>query len=150
MSQEARDALANRLALTDDTQRTDICDEPYKTNTYLIDFLTQLSDTCGHQILVTALNSDHDPGTWHNPPGQAVDCWHADWETVGDDEIVDLLDAAAAIAQQGGLTLLEVGLSGDAVTAADEMDFSFPENTEVFVEDYGQDNEHVHFAVGPP
>src|SRR5215472_11942401 len=121
MSQEARDAVAARCQLTDDRQRPDLCDEPYKTNTYLISFLTQLADTCGHQLLITALNSDHDPGTWHNPPGQAVDCWHADWASVGDDKIIDVLEAAAAIAHNGSVQLLEVGLSGDAVTANREL-----------------------------
>jgi len=149
MSQEARDALANRLVFTADSQRTDVVNEPYKTNTYLISFLTQLSDTCGHAILVTALNSDHNPGTWHNPPGQAIDCWHADWEAVGDEQIYDVLEAAAKIAQGGSITLLEVGLSGDAVTANAKLPSgSWPSGTEVFVEDYGQDNEHVHFAIG--
>lgn len=150
MSIEARQALVDdpRLHLQHDTQRSDLLD-PDKTSSWLVAFLQQLLDKSGHPILVTAVKTDHHPGTYHNPAdgsqGHAVDCWHADWATVGDDKVVDVMVAAGHIAATGSPTLLEVGLSGDAVKY--ETYVTWPADASVFVEDYGQDNEHLHFAV---
>jgi|SRR5215469_7407759 len=148
MSQEARDALASNpnMVFQKESQRDDIRDQN-KTNTWLIEFLTRLVQTAGHPILITALNSDHSPGTWHNPPGRAVDCWIADWQTVGDEKIIDLMNAANAIGASNDPALIEVGLSGDAARCMDDVNWSC---SNVFVEDWGDSNEHVHFAVGVP
>lgn len=149
MSQETRAALVNsgKLVFQRDSQKTDLLNE-YKTNTWLVQFLIDLTNNCPYPILITALNSDHSPGTWHNPPGRAVDCWHANWAEVGDDEILKVLQAAGKVAANGAPTLIEVGLSGDA--AKYQTYVTWPESAAVFVESWGQDNEHVHFAVGAP
>jgi hypothetical protein len=149
MSIETRQKLADdpRLVLSNNSQYTDILDTS-KTNTWLIEFLVRLLDECPRPILITALNSDHSAGTYHNPPGQAVDCWHADWATVGDDKIVEVMSAAGKIGRSGQPTLLEVGLSGDA--ALYQTYVTWPDSADVFVEDYGHDNEHIHLAVGCP
>ena len=145
MSTEARRKLAERLEYTNrSSQRADILDTS-KTNTYLIDFLTKVADTCGHPILITALNSDHAPGTYHNTAGRAVDCWIADWQQVGDDKIVDLMSAAGKVAATGKPTLVEVGLSGTAIQFKTWV--TWPPNCYVFAENTP---EHVHFAVGVP
>jgi hypothetical protein len=94
---------------------------------------------------VTSLNSDHDPGTYHNPSGRAVDLWHADWVDVGEAEIVDVMSAAGKIAATGQPTLVEVGLAGPAVEF--ETWVTWPAECEVFIEDAA---DHVHFAVGIP
>ena len=146
MSTETRSALAydSRL-VTNETQRADLLD-PEKTNTWLIEFLVLLLDRAGHPILITALNSDHDPGTYHEA-GRAVDLWNADWEAVGDEAILDVMEAAAAIGATQAPALVEVGLSGTA--AQYEYLVEWPTEN-VFVESYGDDNEHLHLAVGIP
>jgi hypothetical protein len=148
LSIETRQALVDdpRLVLSNDKQRADLLD-PNLTDTWLVEFLIELLDTQAHPILITALNTDHDPGTYHEL-GRGVDLWHADWETVGDAAIVDVLDAAAIIGTEGSPALVEAGLSG---TAADYVDYvAWPMTTDVFVESYGDENEHVHFAIGTP
>jgi hypothetical protein len=149
MSIETRQALVDdpRLVLQNpDTQRADLLD-PERTDTWLVEFLLQLIATAGHPILVTALNSDHDPGTFHEL-GRGVDLWNADWEEAGDGAIVDVLDAAAEIGTQGAPILVEVGLSG---TPAEYLDYvAWPMGADVFVESYGDENEHVHIAIGTP
>ena len=148
MSSKTREKLANdpRLVLQNkDSQRDDLLDSN-KTNTWLIEFLVKLLDTAKHPILVTALNSDHRPGTLHEK-GRAVDCWHADWATVGDEKVADVMRAAAAIGMGGKPSLVEVGLSGDAARLKDSVKWPL---SNVFVEDWGDENEHCHFAVGTP
>ena len=147
MSIETREALVNDSRLViDATQRADLLD-PAKTNTWLVEFLRELLDAQPRPILITALNSDHDPGTYHEA-GRAVDLWNADWETWGDEGIVDVMEAAAEIGATRQPALIEAGLSG---TAADyEYLVEWPEGTEVFVESYGDENEHLHLAIGTP
>lgn len=79
--------------------------------------------------------------------GTGVDCWHADWAAVGDAKVVDVMKAAAAIGASGKPKLVEVGLSGHA--AALKTHVTWPLSN-VFVEDYGYNNEHLHFAVLTP
>lgn len=148
MSIETRQKLVDdkRLVLEKQSQRSDLLD-PAKTNTWLVEFLLKLLDTAKHPILITALNTDHRPGT-HHGAGRGVDLWHADWAAVGDDKIVEVMSAAGKIAATGKPTLVEVGLSGDA--AKFQTYVTWPPDCYVFVEDWGQSNEHVHFAVGVP
>jgi hypothetical protein len=145
LSAETRLALVDdpRIVLTAE-QRSDLLDES-KSNTWLVEFLRRLLDEQEHTILVTALNSDHDPGTYHNDAGRAVDLWIADWQTVGDEEIVDVLVAAGKIAATSSPTLVEVGLAGPA--AQFETWVTWPAGCDVFIEDAA---DHVHFAVGVP
>ena len=147
MSSATRQKLVNdvRLVLSKESQKTDLLDSS-KTSTWLVEFLMRLIEG-PRPILVTALNSDHAPGTLHNPPGRAVDCWHADWATVGDDKIVQVMPTAAAIGATYEPALVEVGLSG---TAAYYKTYVTWPTTNVFVEDYAKSNEHVHFAIGTP
>jgi hypothetical protein len=137
MSIETREKLVAdpRLVFTHHSQRTDLLD-PELTNTWLVEFLLRLIETQAHPILITAIRTDHDPGTWHNPPGQGVDLWNADWSSVGDEAIVDVMHAAGIIAAR--------------TAAYYETYVTWPPSCDVFVEDYGFDNEHVHFAVGTP
>jgi hypothetical protein len=148
MSIETRQKLVDdpRLVLQHHTQDDDLLD-PDKTNTWLIEFLLKLLDAQEHPILITALKTDHDPGTFHER-GRGVDLWHADWAAAGDNMIVDVMHAAGKIAATNAPTLVEVGLSGTA--AYYKTYVTWPPGCEVFVEDYGENNEHVHFAVGKP
>ena len=149
MSIETREQLVNdpRLVFSNGTQRADLLD-PNKTNTWLIDFLADLLNRAGHPILLTAINTDHAPGTWHNPPGRACDLWHADWQATGDAAIIDVMQAIADIGATRQPLTIEVGLSGEAAYLQTYV--SWPDGAEVFVETYGDDNDHVHVAVGVP
>lgn len=100
MSLEARKALvANPRLHLNDSQKADLLD-PKKTDTWLIAALTDLLHRCQHPILITALNSDHPTydggpdGHGHNA-GKACDCWIADWQSVGDNRVIDLMKALA-------------------------------------------------------
>ena len=148
MSIETRQKLVDddRLVLDHHSQKADLLD-PEKTNTWLVEFLLKLLDAQDHPILITALNTDHDPGT-HHEAGRGVDLWNADWASVGDDKIVDVMHAAGKIAATGQPTLVEVGLSGTAAYYVTYV--TWPPTCAVFIEDYGFNNEHVHFAVGTP
>jgi hypothetical protein len=148
MSQETRQKLVDhpRLVLTHHSQKSDLLD-PTKTDTWLVQFLLSLVQSCATPLLVTALNTDHDPGTWHNPPGRGVDCWNADWASVGDENVRFILESASYISCSGAPKLIEVGLSGTAAQYLHSFDYCCDD---VFVEDYGENNEHVHFAVGVP
>lgn len=145
MSAETRQKLVDdsRLVLGQHTQKADLLD-PAKTTTWLVEFLLRLLDTAGHPILITALNTDHKPGTYHSG-GRGVDLWNADWASVGDDKIVDVMSAGGKIAATGKPTLVEVGLSGTA--AKYKTYVTWPPGCFVFVENTP---EHVHFAVGNP
>jgi hypothetical protein len=149
VSLETRQRLVDdpRLVLAHHSQRADLLD-PELTNTWLVEFLLRLLDAQDHPLLITAVRTDHTPGTYHNPPGRGVDLWHADWASVGDERIVDVMHAAGIVAASGEPTLVEVGLSG---TAAYYITYvTWPAGCDVFIESYGDDNEHLHFAVGTP
>jgi|SRR5215472_5656611 len=149
MSEETRQKLVDhpRLVLQRHSQKTDILD-PTKTNTWLIQFLLSLVQSCSTPFMITALYTDHDPGTWHHPsngsPGRAVDGWNADWASAGDDAVRFVMQAAAYISVSNNPKLIEVGVSGDAVKYKDAFNWNCDN---VFVE---QTDEHVHFAVGIP
>lgn len=147
MSIETRQKLVDdpRLVLTHQSQRADLLD-PDLTDTWLVQFLLTLIETAGHPIMVTAINSDHAPGTYHGD-ARGVDLWHADWAAVGDEKVVDVMLAARDIDCAGEPALVEVGLSGDAARMQSYVTFCCPN---VFVEDWGDGNEHLHFAVGTP
>jgi hypothetical protein len=144
MSQETRQQLVDdpRIVLTAE-QRDDLLDQ-FKTDTWLVEFLRRLIDEQPHPILVTALNSDHDPGTFHEE-GRGVDLWHADWQECGDEEIVEVMSAAGKIAASSSPTLVEVGLAGPAIEFQSYV--TWPAGCDVFTE---QAADHVHFAVGIP
>ena len=148
MSAETRDLLANhpRLVLANHSQKEQLLN-PEITDTWLIQFLLSLVQSCATPVLITALNTDHSPGTWHNPPGRGVDCWNADWASAGDDDVRFILQQAAYISCTGQPKLIEVGLSSVAAQYKDSFNYCCDN---VFVEDYGHDNAHVHFAVGTP
>lgn len=147
MSAETRQKLVDhpRLVLANHGQKADLLD-PNKTNTWLVQFLLSIVQSCATPLLVTALNSDHKPGT-HHSNGRAVDCWNADWSSAGDDKVRFIMETASYISCSSKPQLIEVGLSGLAVNYKD--DFKWCCNN-VFVEDYGRSNEHLHFAVGTP
>lgn len=105
--------------------------------------MLRLLDTAKHPILITALNTDHSPGTNHGK-GRGVDCWHADWAAVGDDKVLEVMQAAAKIGFTYAPALVEVGLSG---TAAKFKTWVTWPTSNVFVE---YTPEHLHFAVGVP
>jgi hypothetical protein len=149
MSIETRQKLVDdaRLVLTHHSQRADLLN-PELTNTWLVEFLLRLLDEQEHPLLITSVRSDHDPGTYHNPPGRGVDLWHADWSSVGDDKIVDIMTAAGRIASSYSPGLVEVGLSGSAAYFISYV--TFPPSCDVFIETYAEDAEHLHFAVGTP
>lgn len=148
MSMETRAQLVAhpRLVLSRHSQRDDLLDTT-KTNTWLVQFLLSLVQSCSTPVLVTALNSDHRPGTYHNPLGRAVDCWNADWSSAGDEQVRFVMEAASFVSQSNKPKLIEVGLSGLSVNYKDAFTWNCDN---VFVEDYGRGNEHVHFAVGVP
>lgn len=147
MSQQTREALANNPKLVVNAeQKAQICNVNI-INTWLVEFLRQLVIYCPRPILITALNTDHSRGTWHNPYGRGVDCWNADWATNGDDKVIDVMRAAAKVGFAYKPALIEVGLSG---TAAYYKSYVTWPTTNVFIEDYGKTNEHLHFAVGAP
>lgn len=151
MSQETRQKLVDhpRLVLANHTQKDDLLD-PDKTNTWLVQLLLSIVQGCATPLLVTALKSDHSSGTWHNNGkgiGRAVDCWNADWASAGDEKVRYIMEQASYISQSCKPQLIEVGLSGLAVNYKDDFNWNC---SNVFVEDYGRSNEHVHFAVGVP
>lgn len=143
-----REKLVNhpRLVLANHSQKEQLLDAKY-TNTWLIQFMLSLVQSCATPLLVTAINTDHKPGTLHNPKGRAIDCWNADWSSNGDDKVRYIMEYASYISCSKSPQLVEVGLSGLAVNYKD--DFQWCCNN-VFVEDYGRSNEHLHFAVGIP
>lgn len=148
MSVETRQKLVDhpRLVLANHSQKVQLLDSKI-TNTWLIQFLLSLVQSCPTPLLVTALNTDHGAGSWHNPPGRGVDCWNADWSSAGDDAVRFILEAASYISCSKKPQLIEVGLSGTAAKYKDSFNYCCDN---VFVEDYGFSNEHVHFAVGVP
>ena len=151
MSTETRQQLVDhpRLVLANHTQKDDLLD-PNKTNTWLVQFMLSLVQSCATPLLVTALYTDHDPGTWHHPSdqaGRALDCWNADWASAGDEQIAKIMETASYISCSKKPQLIEVGLSGLSVNYMNSFQWCCDE---VFVEDYGRSNEHVHFAVGTP
>ena len=148
MSIDTREKLVNhpRLVLSNHTQRDDLLD-PNKTDTWLVQFLLSLVQSCARPLLVTALNTYHKPGTYHNPAGRAVDCWNADWASNGDDKVAEIMATASYISCSQKPQLIEVGVSGLAVNYKDSFKWCC---SNVFVEDYGRSNEHLHFAVGNP
>lgn len=148
MSTETRIAVANnpKLVYKAQSQKDQLLNIDL-TNTWLIEFLRQMCIECPRPILLTAINTDHAKGTWHNPHGRAIDCWNADWATVGDDKVIDVMQAAARVGKTMKPALIEVGLSG---TAAYMKSYVTWPTSNVFIEDYGKDNEHLHFAVGIP
>jgi|SRR5215472_11002321 len=148
MSTATRQQLVDhpRLVLANHSQKEQLLDTNI-TNTWLIQFMLSLVQSCSTPLLVTALNTDHKPGTYHNPLGRAIDCWNADWASAGDDKVRFILETAGYISCSGKPKLVEVGLSGLAVNYKDSFNYCCDN---IFVEDYGRSNEHVHFAVGIP
>lgn len=147
MSAETRQKLISdpRLVLSKESQKSDILNTA-KTNTWLIEFMLQLLKG-PRPILVTCLNSDHKPGTYHNPAGRGLDFWHADWAAVGDDKVLEVMQQVAKVGFTYAPALLEVGLSGHA--AKYKTYVTWP-TSNVFVESYEYNNEHLHVAVGVP
>lgn len=135
-----------RLVLTNHSQKEQLLKSDI-TNTWLIQFMLSLVQSCATPLLVTAINTDHKPGTYHNSAGRAIDCWNADWSYAGDDKVRYIMETASYISCSGKPKLVEVGLSGLAVQWKDSFDWCC---NNVFVEDYGRSNEHLHFAVGIP
>ena len=148
MSIETRQKLVDhsRLVLANHSQRDDLLD-PNKTDTWLVQFLLSIVQSCATPLLVTALNSDHGAGTYHNPAGRAVDCWAANWASAGDDQVRYIMEYASYISCSGKPKLVEVGLSGLAVNYKDSFNWCCEK---VFVESVSRSNEHLHFAVGTP
>lgn len=148
MSIETRQQLIAhpRLVLANHSQKDQLLD-PNLTNTWLIQFMLSLVKSCATPLLVTALNTDHSPGTYHNKAGRAVDCWNADWASAGDDKVRFIMETASYISCSKKPQLIEVGLSGLATKYKDDFKWCCDN---VFVEDYGRSNEHLHFAVGIP
>lgn len=148
MSIETRQALVNnpKLVLKAASQKEDLLN-PNLTNTWLIAFLIDLVSTCKRPILITAIRTDHASGTLHNPYGRAIDCWNADWATNGDDKVIDVMQAAAIVGAKYKPALVEVGLSGTAAYFKHYVTWPL---SNVFIEDYGKNNEHLHLAVGTP
>jgi hypothetical protein len=148
MSTDTRKKLVDdsRLVLARHSQREDLLDTN-KTNTWLVQFLITLLDTCKHPILITALNTDHGRAGSNHARGRAVDCWHANWAAVGDEQVLAVMQAAAKIGATKKPALIEVGLSG---MAANYMTHVTWPTSNVFVEDWGRNNEHLHFAFGTP
>ena len=144
MSTETRQKLVDhpRLVLTHHSQKTDLLDVN-KTNTWLVQFLLSLVQSCATPVMITALNSDHAPGT-HHGGGRAVDLWNADWASKGDDDIRFILESASNISCTNKPRLIEIGFSGPSAKYKDSFkyccDNRFIENTP----------DHVHFAVGTP
>lgn len=147
MSTETRQKLVDhpRLVLANHSQKDDLLD-PAKTNTWLVQFLLSIVQSTATPLLVTALNSDHRPGT-HHGGGRAVDCWAANWASAGDDQVRFIMEAASWVSCSGKPKLIEVGLSGLAVNYKSSFNWCCDN---VFVESVDRSNEHLHFAVGVP
>lgn len=148
MSVETRQKLVDhpRLVLANHSQKDQLLD-PAITNTWLVQFMLSLVQSCSTPLLVTAINTDHGKGTWHNPAGRAIDCWNSDWASAGDDKVRFIMESASYISCSKKPQLIEVGVSGLAVNYKDDFKWCCDN---VFVEDYGRSNEHLHFAVGVP
>jgi len=148
MSQETRQKLVDhpRLVLANHSQKDQLLDANC-TNTWLIQFMLSLVQSCETPLLVTAINTDHSPGTWHNDAGRAIDCWAANWASAGDEQVRFIMQTASYISCSGKPKLIEVGCSGLAVNYMNDFQWCCDN---IFVEDYGRSNEHVHFAVGTP
>ena len=91
---------------------------PNMTRDVLLNILKYLGDASGHRILVTCARSGHSidgvaGGHGHNPGGDALDLWHADWAKVGDDKILDVIQVLAKWSRKGQL-IQQVGLAGYA------------------------------------
>ena len=101
-----RQKVVSTLTLSRDSQRIDLLDVTL-TNTWLIQALMELQ-TGPRPILITAVRSDHTPGTLHGS-GNACDLWHADWALVGDQKITEVLKRISQIT-----CIYSVGLAGVA------------------------------------
>lgn len=146
MSTSTREALVARLHFNDSQARADLLDE-HVTDTLLIQMLDDVADRCKHPILITAVRRDHGLdsylGRWgHVPIGAltaSVDCYIADWATVGDAKIVDL--ALAALASP---YVWSIGFGGDAYTYCRGLLSTDPRV--VVFQDNGSD--HMHLQAG--
>jgi hypothetical protein len=148
MSTETRQKLVDhpRLVLANHSQRAQLLD-PQLTNTWLIQLMLSIVQSTGTPLLVTAINTDHSPGTYHNPSGRAFDGWNANWASAGDDKVRDILEVASWISQSFKPQLVEVGLSGASTKYKDSFNYNC---SKVFIESYSSANEHIHLAVGTP
>lgn len=148
MSSDTRLKLVDhpRLVLGHHSHREQLLDSKI-TNTWLVQLLLSIVQSSATPLLVTCLNTDHKPGSLHNSAGRAVDCWNADWSYAGDDKVRFIMQAASYVSQSAKPQLVEVGLSGLAVNYMNDFNWNC---SNVFVEDYGRGNEHLHFAVGIP
>lgn len=135
MSIETREWVANQVDYNPGVQRSDLTDVT-KTSTYLIAMLQELIPAAGHKLLLTSINTDHKPGTNHEK-GLATDLWHADWATVGDEKITDVMKA---LSQNELITV--VGLAGVAQQYRSYV--TWPARITVFDDD-GED--HLHCCV---
>jgi hypothetical protein len=134
------------LAFNDPLAHADL-DDPDKTDTFVIAALLDLQQRQKHRILITAVRSDHSDdsclGADAHAFGKSVDCYHADWATVGDDKIVDVITALIY-----NPYVWSIGLGGfpaQYLQRFQELAAKVDDRIIVF-QDNGED--HVHFQVG--
>lgn len=135
MSIETREWVANNVDFNPGVLASDLTNTA-KTSTYLIGMLQELIPAAGHKLLLTSINTDHSPGTNHER-GKATDLWHADWATVGDEKITDVMKA---LTQNEFVTV--VGLGGVAKQYRSYV--TWPSRITVFDDD---DEDHLHCCV---
>lgn len=129
-----REAVVKKLTLQRDSQRTDLLDVN-RTNTWLIQALMELLNG-PRPILITAVRADHSPGSLHGE-GLACDLWHADWASVGDQKITDVMKTISGIT-----CVRSVGLAGGAKNYKTWV--TWPSWQSVFNDN---DVDHIHIGV---
>lgn len=146
MSDAVRENLAVKLQFADAAGRNDILD-PAMTDTWLVALLQDLSNRCVDPILVTSVRSDHADdsalGEHGHARGWAADLWIADWKSVGDARITDLLIAIAACPYVWTVGLGGMAREYDTPTSA----IAWPVDGKFVVFD-DNDQDHVHVQAG--
>jgi hypothetical protein len=146
MSSVTRHNVCLELSFNDPLAHADL-DDPNKTDTYVIAALQDLQQRQKHRILITAVRSDHDDdsclGADAHAFGKSVDLWHADWATVGDDKIVDVITALL-----NNPYVWSVGLGGSAAQYLQKFQALAAkiDSRLIVFQDNGSD--HVHFQIG--
>lgn len=142
MSLQTRQGVANLLTFNDEQARLDLLD-PEVTNTWLIALLADVIERSLHPLLVTAVCRDHsNDGSGHSHhEGWAVDLWHANWMTIGDERILDVLIACA-----DSPYVWTIGLGGKAQQYFSAVSRACHDRRQVVFMDDGED--HVHLQAG--
>lgn len=139
-----RPSVCATLAYNSAANKSDLLN-PSITTDQVVKVLQYLP-ACGHTILVTMVSTGHHVdsspgGHGHNSAGDAVDCWIADWQKVGDAKILDMIQLLAKWSRKAEM-IQQVGLAG---VAANYMTYvTWGTGFNIF---YDSGADHVHISA---